>query len=591
MGDIADNRDGLQRVVDAHARWVFAAARRQVGDAALAEDVTQAVFLLYWQKGVGIEPEGKLAGWLYRAVRYCSANALRLEKIRQWHEREAAMEKQQASERSAGWSEVEGELEGAVDRLSEQDRQVVVLRFYRELSLEEVSEALGIGEAAAQKRVERAVGRLREALAAKGVEAQSLSLSALILSHAAEGGPVGLVEKVMAGMGERFGSGTAGGIAKGAGKMMARVKMRAAASLIGTLLVGLAAVAAVTAAAPPGGSAAASTQSATPTHEAMGQQITADELLGKYEQALGRISRVHYLATTQVRSEGDFNFNSLPRLQVWKFDVARDGERFGASIELLGYASGDPGGPPSQRVASRLMVTDQEYWYEMYDDDQAPDALAIRPKGVDPVKRAMRATGEDAFLSGLYVDADGTVAGVMRSASSVAVHPKTEEVAGKPVYIMEATGKYGRYTLWLDKESYLPLRMTIHKDADDLFGSIRLSRKIIPEPGCTYDIPLSPEKTRDIVIDEIQIEKRGNTYVPVGAKVTSVSAYADGQRTRWQSITSRTAVDLAPDFAALRSFEVDVPEGTPVRFVDELRQRDRVRFEWRQGKAVPLVRP
>ncbi len=248
MGEAMENREAVERVVQDHGRWVFCAARRRVRDVALAEDVAQGVFLMYWRKGAGVEAvrgaegvegQGKLAGWLYRAVRYCSANALRLQRIRQRHEREAAMEKKR-SEGTAGWMEVEGELEGAVDGLSEMDRQAVVLRFYRGLSLSEVGKAMGINERAAQKRVDRAVGKLREKLAGKGVEVEAGSLGAMVLAHAVEGGmeggAAGLVEKVMAGIGGGGGNGTAGLIAKGAEKMMVWAKVKVAA-VMGTALL------------------------------------------------------------------------------------------------------------------------------------------------------------------------------------------------------------------------------------------------------------------------------------------------------------------------------------------------------------------
>ena len=246
MGEVMENREAVERVVQEHGRWVFCAARRQVRDVALAEDVAQGVFLMYWRKGPGtegaegVEGQGNLAGWLYRAVRYCSANALRLQRIRQRHEREAAMEKKR-SEGTAGWMEVEGELEGAVDGLSEKDRQAVVLRFYRGLSLSEVGKAMGINERAAQKRVDRAVGKLREMLAGKGVEVEAGSLGAMVLAHAVEGGveggAAGLLEKVMAGIGGGGGNGTAGMIAKGAEKMMVWAKVKVAAGILGVSVI------------------------------------------------------------------------------------------------------------------------------------------------------------------------------------------------------------------------------------------------------------------------------------------------------------------------------------------------------------------
>ena len=247
MGEAMENREAVERVVHEHGRWVLGAVRRRVGDAELAEDVAQGVFLLYWRKGAvveGMSGEGKLAGWLYRAVRYCSANAMRLKRIRQRHEREAAMERKQG-ERTAGWMEVEGELEGAMDGLSEKDRQAVVLRFYRGLSLSEVGQAMGIEEEAAKKRVQRAVGKLREKLAGKGVEVEAGSLGAMVLAHAVEGvegGVAGLVEKVMAGIGGGGGNGTAGMIAQGAAKMMVLAKVKVAAVVMGIVTAGAAVV-------------------------------------------------------------------------------------------------------------------------------------------------------------------------------------------------------------------------------------------------------------------------------------------------------------------------------------------------------------
>ena len=226
----------VETVVRSHAEWVHACANRRVGNEAMAEDVTQAVFILLWRKWGRLGKEVQATGWLYRAVRYCAARALRNKRIRERHEREAAMAGlRDRSNSEATWGEVSPELEGAVDRLSERDRVAVLLRFYRQMSFAEVGQALGIGEKAAQKRVERAVGKLREKLADTGVGVEAGSLGAMVLAHAAgggggmEGGAAGLVEKVMAGIGGGAGNGTAGLIAKGAMKMMVWAKVKVAA--------------------------------------------------------------------------------------------------------------------------------------------------------------------------------------------------------------------------------------------------------------------------------------------------------------------------------------------------------------------------
>ena len=59
----------VQDVVRAHAGWVFACAKGRVRDEALAEDVAQAVFILFWQKRESLGGEAMVTGWLYRAVR------------------------------------------------------------------------------------------------------------------------------------------------------------------------------------------------------------------------------------------------------------------------------------------------------------------------------------------------------------------------------------------------------------------------------------------------------------------------------------------------------------------------------------------
>lgn len=313
MNKAVGDREVLERVVREHAGWVFAAARRRVREAALAEDVTQAVFLLYWRKGVLIADEGKRAGWLYRAVRYCSANALRLQRIRRSHEREAAMEQRREVESAAGWSEVEIELEEAMDRLSEEDRRAVVLRFYRGLSLREVGEALGIGEEAARKRVERSVGKLRDRLAAKGVAVEAASLAGAMLVHAAEGGPVELAGKVVAGISDGPG-GAAQAIAEGAGKMMAVAKVKAAAMALVVTMAVAAGAAEVMAGRGSGDGVQPPAGAAAGTERPAAVAVLADSLP---PEELQRLYELIYLLRHKERGPRREIWDDLEALDAW----------------------------------------------------------------------------------------------------------------------------------------------------------------------------------------------------------------------------------------------------------------------------------
>src|SRR4051794_11451779 len=83
-------RELVERLVAEHGGWVYAAALRQVRDAHVAEDVTQAVFMLATRREGELLRHPNPAGWLFRTVGFCAKEALRRQRRQAHRDQEAA---------------------------------------------------------------------------------------------------------------------------------------------------------------------------------------------------------------------------------------------------------------------------------------------------------------------------------------------------------------------------------------------------------------------------------------------------------------------------------------------------------------------
>ena len=191
------SQSAFTRLVERHLPLVWSTARRQVGDAHLAEDIAQQVFSLLAQKAANLSAEVILSGWLYRTTTHLAARALRGEQRRVNREQEAvlAMNDQHAD---SIWPRIEPHLDAAMSALDERDRDAIVLRYFENKSLKEVGAALGTNDDAAQKRLSRAVEKLRQSFAQHGQTVTTGSLIAAMGTGAIQPAPAALLALVSA---------------------------------------------------------------------------------------------------------------------------------------------------------------------------------------------------------------------------------------------------------------------------------------------------------------------------------------------------------------------------------------------------------
>lgn len=172
-------------LVQRHVNLVYGAALRQLcGNPTLAEDVTQAVFTTLAEKASTLTHVKHLSAWMYATTRFTVSHAVRTERRRQAREQKAyAMEKILAQSDTHETPEVPAKLIDAVlQRLDEDDREAILRRFFEGQSFAAIGHAMGASEDAARMRVSRALEKVRELFARKGVTSSATAVG-LVLAN------------------------------------------------------------------------------------------------------------------------------------------------------------------------------------------------------------------------------------------------------------------------------------------------------------------------------------------------------------------------------------------------------------------------
>lgn len=162
--------DAVRQLYDEYGRAVFTVALRSLGDRSLAEEATQNTFVQAWRAAPRFEVDKDPAPWLYAIARRAAVDIYR-------RERRHRLDRTDETEIVALPPSFEGmweawEVRRAIDRLTEEERQVIEATHYRGMTHEEAASALGVPLGTVKSRSFRAhrrlagmLGHLREATA------------------------------------------------------------------------------------------------------------------------------------------------------------------------------------------------------------------------------------------------------------------------------------------------------------------------------------------------------------------------------------------------------------------------------------------
>jgi RNA polymerase sigma-70 factor, ECF subfamily len=168
----AQDRTALRALYARHQVRIFRFLLRLVRREAIAEELTNEVFLEVWRNAATFEGKASATTWLLSIAHHRAASSLRRRREEGWNEEEASQIPDLADDPEVALQKTDkaAMLRRCLNQLSPEHREVIDLVYYHERSINEVSSIVGVPESTVKTRMFYARKRISELLKTAGVD-------------------------------------------------------------------------------------------------------------------------------------------------------------------------------------------------------------------------------------------------------------------------------------------------------------------------------------------------------------------------------------------------------------------------------------
>lgn len=153
-----------QKLFEDHADYVFKTAYMLTRSATMADDITQETFIRIFEKYHTYDSSKPIKPWLYRVTLNVARNIVRKQKWLSFFQSPPERPSAYQVEDLVLETERERALAIELERLSMKSKEMIVLHFYHEFTLTEISAILSIPVGTCKSRLHTALTALRKQL-------------------------------------------------------------------------------------------------------------------------------------------------------------------------------------------------------------------------------------------------------------------------------------------------------------------------------------------------------------------------------------------------------------------------------------------